>query len=150
MRSASRKLDGLPKCQVAQRRGSSILVDKEGGANFGQRLCRPSALTRTSNTRLCRRMDSSERRHALTPSRLKPLTRKCPAETPLGGADAALRAASRVDYSSSGERAQTPFWEFFVPNIRNPHTRRAYLDICSVTDHSIGNLVSLERIARAD
>jgi site-specific recombinase XerD len=27
---------------------------------------------------------------------------------------------------STGERAQTRFWEFFVNNIRNPHTRRAY------------------------
>ncbi len=27
---------------------------------------------------------------------------------------------------SAGERAQTRFWEFFVNNIRNPHTRRAY------------------------
>ena len=27
---------------------------------------------------------------------------------------------------SAGERAQTRFWEFFVSNIRNPHTRRAY------------------------
>ena len=26
----------------------------------------------------------------------------------------------------SGERAQTRFWEFFVSNIRNAHTRRAY------------------------
>ena len=25
-----------------------------------------------------------------------------------------------------GERAQARFWEFFVSNIRNPHTRRAY------------------------
>ncbi|WP_424374936.1 hypothetical protein [Methylocystis silviterrae] len=24
------------------------------------------------------------------------------------------------------ERAQTRFWEFFVNNVRNPHTRRAY------------------------
>jgi site-specific recombinase XerD len=28
--------------------------------------------------------------------------------------------------STAGERAQTRFWEFFVSNIRNPHTRRAY------------------------
>src|ERR1700730_1249820 len=27
---------------------------------------------------------------------------------------------------TAGERAQTRFWEFFVSNIRNPHTRRAY------------------------
>ncbi|MCI4680403.1 tyrosine-type recombinase/integrase [Rhodoblastus acidophilus] len=27
---------------------------------------------------------------------------------------------------AAGERAQTRFWEFFVDNIRNPHTRRAY------------------------
>jgi hypothetical protein len=27
---------------------------------------------------------------------------------------------------AAGERAQTRFWEFFVSNIRNPHTRRAY------------------------
>jgi site-specific recombinase XerC len=27
---------------------------------------------------------------------------------------------------SAGERAQTRFWEFFVNNIRNTHTRRAY------------------------
>ena len=27
---------------------------------------------------------------------------------------------------AAGERAQTRFWEFFVANIRNPHTRRAY------------------------
>ena len=27
---------------------------------------------------------------------------------------------------SAGERAQTRFWEFFVSNIRNPNTRRAY------------------------
>ncbi|WP_330085282.1 tyrosine-type recombinase/integrase [Methylocystis iwaonis] len=26
----------------------------------------------------------------------------------------------------AGDRAQTRFWEFFVNNIRNPHTRRAY------------------------
>jgi hypothetical protein len=26
----------------------------------------------------------------------------------------------------AGARAQTRFWEFFVSNIRNPHTRRAY------------------------
>jgi hypothetical protein len=50
-----------------------------------------------------------------------------------------------VDNPSSGERAQARFWEFFVANIRNPHTRRAYLDICSVADHHIGNPVSLER-----
>lgn len=28
--------------------------------------------------------------------------------------------------SVAGERAQTRFWEFFVANIRNTHTRRAY------------------------
>ena len=28
--------------------------------------------------------------------------------------------------AASGERAQTRFWEFFVSNIRNPNTRRAY------------------------
>jgi hypothetical protein len=27
---------------------------------------------------------------------------------------------------AAGERAQTRFWEFFVVNIRSPHTRRAY------------------------
>jgi hypothetical protein len=27
---------------------------------------------------------------------------------------------------AAGERAQTRFWEFFVNNIRNPRTRRAY------------------------
>src|SRR3984893_15594593 len=27
---------------------------------------------------------------------------------------------------TAGERAQTRFWEFFVSNIRNPHTRLAY------------------------
>ena len=27
---------------------------------------------------------------------------------------------------AAGERAQTRFWEFFVSNIRNSHTRRAY------------------------
>ena len=27
---------------------------------------------------------------------------------------------------AAGDRAQTRFWEFFVANIRNPHTRRAY------------------------
>jgi hypothetical protein len=27
---------------------------------------------------------------------------------------------------AAGDRAQTRFWEFFVSNIRNPHTRRAY------------------------
>jgi hypothetical protein len=27
---------------------------------------------------------------------------------------------------AAGERAQTRFLEFFVNNIRNPHTRRAY------------------------
>jgi hypothetical protein len=27
--------------------------------------------------------------------------------------------------AAAGERAQTRFWEFFVSNIRNPHTRRA-------------------------
>ncbi|MGO9237640.1 MAG: hypothetical protein ACLP4V_27485 [Methylocella sp.] len=26
----------------------------------------------------------------------------------------------------AGDRPQTRFWEFFVSNIRNPHTRRAY------------------------
>jgi hypothetical protein len=28
--------------------------------------------------------------------------------------------------AAAGERAQTRFWEFFVSNIRNPHTCRAY------------------------
>jgi site-specific recombinase XerC len=28
--------------------------------------------------------------------------------------------------AAAGARAQTRFWEFFVSNIRNPHTRRAY------------------------
>jgi hypothetical protein len=28
--------------------------------------------------------------------------------------------------AAAGDRAQTRFWEFFVSNIRNPHTRRAY------------------------
>ena len=28
--------------------------------------------------------------------------------------------------AAAGERAQTRFWEFFVTNIRNPNTRRAY------------------------
>ena len=28
--------------------------------------------------------------------------------------------------AAAGEHAQTRFWEFFVSNIRNPHTRRAY------------------------
>jgi hypothetical protein len=28
--------------------------------------------------------------------------------------------------AAAGERAQTRFWEFFVSNIRNPNTRRAY------------------------
>jgi hypothetical protein len=28
--------------------------------------------------------------------------------------------------AAAGERAETRFWEFFVSNIRNPHTRRAY------------------------
>jgi hypothetical protein len=27
---------------------------------------------------------------------------------------------------AAGDSAQTRFWEFFVSNIRNPHTRRAY------------------------
>jgi hypothetical protein len=27
---------------------------------------------------------------------------------------------------TAGERAQARFWEFFVSNIRNPNTRRAY------------------------
>lgn len=36
---------------------------------------------------------------------------------------------------SAGERAQTRFWEFFVNNIRNPHTRRAY-------GRSIGELLA--------
>ena len=27
---------------------------------------------------------------------------------------------------AAGDRAQTRFWEFFVSNIRNPRTRRAY------------------------
>jgi hypothetical protein len=27
---------------------------------------------------------------------------------------------------TAGDRAQTRFWKFFVSNIRNPHTRRAY------------------------
>jgi site-specific recombinase XerD len=37
-------------------------------------------------------------------------------------------AASRLPalIMSAGERAQTRFWEFFVANIRNAHTRRAY------------------------
>jgi hypothetical protein len=29
-------------------------------------------------------------------------------------------------FGRAGGRAQTRFWEFFVSNIRNPHTRRAY------------------------
>jgi hypothetical protein len=28
--------------------------------------------------------------------------------------------------AAAGARARTRFWEFFVSNIRNPHTRRAY------------------------
>lgn len=28
--------------------------------------------------------------------------------------------------AAAGERAQTCYWEFFVSNIRNPHTRCAY------------------------
>jgi hypothetical protein len=28
--------------------------------------------------------------------------------------------------AAAGDRAQTRFWKFFVSNIRNPHTRRAY------------------------
>ena len=37
------------------------------------------------------------------------------------------RAASLPQLvASAGERAQTRFWEFFVSNIRNPNTRRAY------------------------
>ncbi len=37
-------------------------------------------------------------------------------------------AASRIPVlvAAAGDRAQTRFWEFFVSNIRNPHTRRAY------------------------
>jgi hypothetical protein len=27
---------------------------------------------------------------------------------------------------NAGKRAETRFWEFFINNIRNPHTRRAY------------------------
>jgi hypothetical protein len=36
----------------------------------------------------------------------------------IGRVPAVVRAA--------GDRAQTRFWEFFVSNIRNPHTRRTY------------------------
>ncbi|WP_084678834.1 tyrosine-type recombinase/integrase [Methylocystis sp. ATCC 49242] len=39
-----------------------------------------------------------------------------------------MHASARVPalVRSAGERAQTRFWEFFVNNIRNAHTRRAY------------------------
>jgi hypothetical protein len=36
----------------------------------------------------------------------------------------ATRAPALVQ--AAGERAQTRYWEFFVFNIRNPHTRRTY------------------------
>jgi hypothetical protein len=38
----------------------------------------------------------------------------------------ALPAAPAVVISDLASAAQTRFWEFFVSNIRNPHTRRAY------------------------
>jgi hypothetical protein len=31
---------------------------------------------------------------------------------------------------AAGDRAQTRFWEFFVSNIRNPHTVRAMAGLC--------------------
>jgi len=44
--------------------------------------------------------------------------------------------------AAAGDRAQIRFLEFFAPNIRNPHTRRAYvravtefLDWCAVAIH---------------
>jgi site-specific recombinase XerD len=48
-----------------------------------------------------------------------------------------------------GERAQARFWEFFVSNIRNPHTRRAYgrsiaefLAWCE--QHGIASIIDVE------
>jgi site-specific recombinase XerC len=50
---------------------------------------------------------------------------------------------------AAGERAQTRFWEFFVSNIRNPHTRRAYgrsiaefLAWCE--EHGLGSIIDVE------
>ncbi len=47
--------------------------------------------------------------------------------------------------TAAGDRTQTRFWEFFVSNIRNPHTRRAYgrsigefLAWCEELDHRRG------------
>jgi hypothetical protein len=31
---------------------------------------------------------------------------------------------------AAGDRAQMRFWEFFVSNIRNPHTRHTYKGAC--------------------
>ena len=45
--------------------------------------------------------------------------------------------------AAAGERAQTRFWEFFVSNIRNPHTRRAYWPL----DRGIPRLVRAARDA---
>jgi hypothetical protein len=36
---------------------------------------------------------------------------------------------------AAGDRAQTRFWEFFVFNIRGPHTRRAYGRAIAVNCH---------------
>lgn len=50
---------------------------------------------------------------------------------------------------AAGERAQTRFWEFFVSNIRNPHTRRAYgrsiaefLSWCE--QHGLASIIDVE------
>jgi site-specific recombinase XerD len=60
-------------------------------------------------------------------------------------------AADRVPalVAAAGERAQTRFWEFFVSNIRNPHTRRAYgrsiaefLDWCE--RHGLASIIDVE------
>jgi site-specific recombinase XerD len=60
-------------------------------------------------------------------------------------------AADRVPalVAAAGERAETRFWEFFVSNIRNPHTRRAYgrsiaefLDWCE--RHGLASIIDVE------
>jgi site-specific recombinase XerD len=52
-------------------------------------------------------------------------------------------------HSRRRDRAQTRFWEFFVSNIRNPHTRRAYgrsiaefLDWCD--QHEVASIIDVE------
>jgi site-specific recombinase XerD len=51
--------------------------------------------------------------------------------------------------AAAGDRAQTRFWEFFVSNIRNPHTRRAhgrsigeFLAWCE--EHGVGSIIDVE------